>query len=113
MHTYQRTKGRLDNGFSCHDVHGTEHEANLRKPAGEICLDCRGPNSQNAPHAASIEQYTHHAPGSTGSQCVACHMPQIEQTIADVNVRSHTFQFITPAKTEALKIPNACTGLSH
>lgn len=95
--------------FSCHDVHGTENAANLRKPSGELCLDCHGPTSQNGPHAASIEQHTHHAPGSPGSACVACHMPKIEQTIADVNVRSHTFHFVTPAKTDSLKIPNACT----
>jgi hypothetical protein len=35
-------------------------------------------------------------------------MPKIEQTIADVNVRAHTFRFITPAESDALKIPNAC-----
>ena len=35
-------------------------------------------------------------------------MPKIEQTIADVNVRSHTFRFVTPAETETLKVPNAC-----
>jgi hypothetical protein len=37
-------------------------------------------------------------------------MPKIEQTIADINVRSHTFKFITPKMTEQLKIPNPCTG---
>jgi len=37
-------------------------------------------------------------------------MPKIEQTIADINVRAHTFKFITPATTEALKVPNACAG---
>jgi len=35
-------------------------------------------------------------------------MPKIEQTIADINVRSHTFRFISPAETVSLKIPNAC-----
>ena len=35
-------------------------------------------------------------------------MPKIEQTIADINVRAHTFKFITPASTETLKVPNAC-----
>ena len=35
-------------------------------------------------------------------------MPKIEQTIADINVRSHTFKFITPATTESLKVPNPC-----
>ena len=37
-------------------------------------------------------------------------MPKIEQTIADVNVRAHTFRFITPATTEKLKVPNACAA---
>ncbi|HZV60602.1 MAG TPA: cytochrome c3 family protein, partial [Candidatus Eremiobacteraceae bacterium] len=31
--------------FSCHDVHGTEHNAQLRKPADQLCLDCHGPLS--------------------------------------------------------------------
>jgi hypothetical protein len=80
----------------------------LRKPVKEICLTCHGPNTQNGPHAASLEAHTHHKADSTGSECVACHMPKIEQTIADVNVRSHTFHFVTPGQTDALKIPNAC-----
>ena len=37
-------------------------------------------------------------------------MPKVEQTIADVNVRSHTFRFITPAMTETYKLPNPCTS---
>jgi hypothetical protein len=36
-------------------------------------------------------------------------MPKIEQTIADVNVRSHSFKFITPSMTDQYKIPNPCT----
>ena len=44
-----------------------------------------------------------------GDECIGCHMPKIEQTIADVNVRSHTFKFIPPASTDLLKVPNACT----
>jgi predicted CXXCH cytochrome family protein len=94
--------------FSCHDVHGTENAAQLREPPGEMCFACHGANTQNGPHAASIEEHTHHKAGSTGSQCIACHMPKIEETIADVNVHAHTFRFITPAETDAYKIPNAC-----
>jgi formate-dependent nitrite reductase cytochrome c552 subunit len=56
----------------------------------------------------TVEQHPHHAEASAGSQCVACHMPKIEQTIADVNVSSHTFHFVYPEWTERLKIPNAC-----
>jgi predicted CXXCH cytochrome family protein len=94
--------------FSCHDVHGTPNDAVLWKPAKEICLDCHGPNTPNGPHAPTIEAHTHHKPDSTGNQCIACHMPKIEQTIADVNVRSHTFKFITPGQTDVLKVPNPC-----
>src|ERR1700676_1573026 len=97
---------------SCHDPHGSENDAMLIKPVNAICSTCHGPNSQNGPHAPTIQAHTHHAPGSAGSECVACHMPRIEQTIADVNVRAHTFKFITPAESDALKIPNAC-NLCH
>ena len=96
--------------FSCHDPHGSDNDAALRKPVGEVCMSCHGVNTQNGPHAVSIEAHTHHKADSTGSQCVACHMPQIEQTIADVNVRAHTFHFITPGETDAMKIPNACNS---
>ncbi len=94
--------------FSCHDPHGSDNDAMLRRPAGAICLTCHGPNTQNGPHAATIEQHTHHAANSPGSACVACHMPKIEQTIADVNVSSHTFRFVYPDRTDSLKVPNAC-----
>jgi predicted CXXCH cytochrome family protein len=93
---------------TCHDPHGTTNDASLRKPAKTLCLDCHGPNSPNGPHAATLEAHTHHQANSAGSECIACHMPKIAQTIADVNVRSHTFRFVSPAKTETLGIPNAC-----
>ena len=96
--------------FSCHDVHGTANNADLLKPANVICLNCHGPQSPNGPRAATIEAHTHHAAGSRGSECVACHMPAIQQTIADINVRAHTFKFIPPSATEQYKIPNACTS---
>ena len=96
--------------FSCHDPHGSDNNAMLRRPVNEMCLSCHGPNTQNGPHAVSIEAHTHHAPNSAGSECVACHMPKIEQTLADVNVRSHTFRFVYPAEGELAKIPNACNA---
>jgi predicted CXXCH cytochrome family protein len=94
--------------FSCHDVHGTKYRAQLREPPEEMCFACHGTNTQNGPHTATIEEHTHHKSGGPGSQCIACHMPQIEETIADVNVRAHTFRFITPAETDTYGIPNPC-----
>ncbi len=99
--------------FTCHDVHGTEYPAQLRKPANVLCLDCHGPGSPNGPRSATLEQHTHHAANSAGSECIACHMPKIAQTIGDVNVRSHTFRFVTPAKTDELQSPERLQRLPH
>jgi predicted CXXCH cytochrome family protein len=95
--------------FSCHDPHGTQNEAMLRQPVKEICSSCHSVGNQNGPHTASLEEHTHHKPGSTGSQCVACHMPKILPELAGGPfISTHTFKFVTPAQTESLKIPNAC-----
>ena len=96
---------------SCHDVHGTDNYAQLRKPAAKLCLDCHAPTSPNGPHTATLEEHTHHKDGSPGSQCVACHMPKIEtQGVPGAFVSSHTFRFITPSMTEKYKMPNPCTS---
>jgi predicted CXXCH cytochrome family protein len=94
--------------FNCHDVHGTANYAELRLPPNQICLTCHGPGMPNGPRTATLEEHTHHRAGTPGSECVSCHMPAIETTIANVNVHAHTFAFITPAMTEKYKIPNAC-----
>jgi predicted CXXCH cytochrome family protein len=95
--------------FSCHDVHGTDNNADLLRPANVMCLTCHGPKSPNGPHTATIEAHTHHTAGSPGNECVGCHMPKIETEIGDVMVRSHTFRFISPVLTDRSKVPNACT----
>ena len=97
--------------FSCHDSHGTDHYAQLRKSADKLCLDCHAPMSTHGPMAVSIEAHTRHKAGSTGSACIACHMPKIAtEGVPGAFVRSHTFNFITPAMTDDYKMPNACTS---
>jgi len=96
--------------FDCHDVHGTENYAQLRKPPGRLCMDCHGPQSPNGPRTATLEGHTHHKADSTGSQCVTCHMPAIEsEGVPNTDVHAHTFRFITPAMTIKYGIPNPCT----
>ena len=96
--------------FDCHDVHGTANNADTVDPPRTLCLTCHGPGSPNGPHnAKTIEEHTHHRAGSPGNDCVECHMPKIAQEMGDVNVRSHTFAFITPSMTDEYKIPNPCT----
>jgi predicted CXXCH cytochrome family protein len=96
---------------SCHDVHGTAHYAQLRKPANQICLDCHGPSSPNGPHAPTLEEHSHHKDGSPGNECVSCHMPAIEtQGVPGAFVHAHTFRVITPGMTDKYGIPNPCTS---
>jgi predicted CXXCH cytochrome family protein len=95
--------------FSCHDVHGTENNADLLKPPSVLCLQCHGPSSPNGPRPAGIA-HTHHVPGSAGNECIGCHMPKIQTTIGDVKVHSHTFRFIAPTPVQPAKMPDSCTA---
>jgi hypothetical protein len=74
-------------------------------------MTCHGPDGSAGPAIlkGSIAEHTHHAANSPASQCSACHMPKIEQTLGDNMVSDHTFQFISPRLTEQFKIPNPCT----
>jgi len=94
--------------FDCHQVH-SDTLSNLPVKGNELCLSCH--TRQNpAGLKGTVSEHTHHAQGSAGSQCTACHMPRIEQTIKDNFVAAHTFRFITPKETEQSGIPNACTS---
>ena len=95
--------------WDCHDVHGTENNADLIKPAQSLCLTCHGPESPAGPRGTTLAQHTQHS-ADKGVECVDCHMPSIARTIGDINVRSHTFRFISPASTEKYGIPNPCTS---
>ena len=95
--------------YACHDTHGTGHEADLRLPGNEVCTQCHSAALQPGPRG-SLTFHTQHAENSEGSKCVACHMPAIQATIANVNVRSHTFKFISPAISERYGVPNPCTS---
>jgi predicted CXXCH cytochrome family protein len=95
--------------YACHDSHGTSESALLRVPGNEMCLQCHGPQRPAGP-GLTPEAHSHHGAKSPGNVCVACHMPEIATTIADVKVRSHTFAFISPAMTDKYKIPNPCTS---
>ncbi len=97
--------------FDCHEVHSDANEANLIAVGNALCLQCHGASAKNAAGLrGTVVEHTHHAAGSKGSECVACHMPKIAITIKDNNVASHTFRFITPTLTEQSGVPNPCTS---
>ena len=94
--------------FDCHQVH-SDTVSNLPVRGNELCLTCH--TKQNAAGlSGTVPEHTHHAENSAGSQCTACHMPRIEQTIKDNFVAAHTFRFITPLETEQMGVPNPCTS---
>jgi predicted CXXCH cytochrome family protein len=95
--------------FDCHQVHSNQNESNLNLPGNALCLECHNKNNP-AGLRGTVSEHTHHAGNSAGSQCVACHMPAIEQTIKGNYVAAHTFRFITPTETDQSGIPNPCTS---
>jgi predicted CXXCH cytochrome family protein len=94
---------------NCHDVHSNQNTASLIEKGNQVCLSCHTKDNP-AGLKGTVSQHTHHAENSAGSQCVACHMPKIEQTIKDNFVHAHTFRFISPSDTVASGIPNPCTS---
>lgn len=97
--------------MKCRNLSSTfaENYPQLRKPPEKISLDCHGAESPNGAHAATLEEHTHHKAGSVGSQCVACHMPNIEtEGVPDSFVSANTFRFITPPETDKYKVPSPC-----
>jgi Flp pilus assembly protein TadD len=80
----------------CHDVHST----GLHASGNELCRRC---------HDASLAapEHTHHAPGSPGAECAACHMPVTVYMARDPR-RDHSFLLPDPAATDELGVPNPC-----
>jgi predicted CXXCH cytochrome family protein len=95
--------------FDCHQVHSPQNASNLITVGNALCLTCHTPDNP-AGLKGTVSEHTHHAANSPGSQCTACHMPLIEQTIKDNYVAAHTFRFISPLETDQSGIPNPCTS---
>lgn len=93
--------------FDCHQVHSNQHPSNLAIGGNALCLACHT-RSNPAGLRGTVSEHTHHAEASTGSQCTACHMPKIAQTLGDNYVSSHTFRFVSPRLTRQFGIPNPC-----
>jgi hypothetical protein len=96
------------------------------------CIDCHAPHEATGPqwprspqqddasctrcHSQfgsddEIARHTHHAAGSSGSRCMNCHMPRINEGLQDV-VRTHTIFSPTNAEMIEANHPNAC-NLCH
>src|SRR5216683_62470 len=95
--------------IDCHEPHRAIGEVWSRTPDQDdkSCLRChehyREPEARRA--------HTHHAPGSEGSRCMNCHMPQVNEGL-DTVVRTHTIFSPTKAISIEKNGPNAC-NLCH
>ncbi len=94
----------------CHDPHSTQ----IKLEGNALCQQChkeqppkeRFPNLQ-AKNYDSPEHH-HHQPGSTGAQCVSCHMPQKTYMVVDPR-RDHSLRIPRPDLAEKDSSPDACT----
>lgn len=92
-------------GVRCGDCH-QPHSAKTILPGNALCQRCHAGGANRAP-VINPATHTFHRAGSTGSQCVNCHMPQT--TFMQRHPRhDHGFTIPDPLLTEELGIPNAC-----
>jgi len=88
------------NGVVCSDCHNP-HTAELKLPVETLCLQCH-----QSDNYASTKHHKH-PEGSTGAQCVNCHMP--ETTYMEIDARrDHGFHIPTPELAKQLGTPDTC-----
>ncbi len=83
--------------INCHDAHTMK----VKQPLNTVCFSC------HAPSVFDVQEHTHHAVASTGSQCVNCHMPVTNYMMIDER-RDHSIRIPRPDLSEKLNTPNAC-----
>lgn len=99
--------------LACHATHG-----DFAAIPNEWVAD---PVTYNADIAAVVTQHTHHTYDPTGtgaSRCSKCHNPKIAKSAVAYDIHSHTFEPISPYKTDIFQndgngMPNACAASCH
>lgn len=96
-------KGGMTCG-SCHSMHRGDPRGQLRPdlPGDAACLPCHERIARDVPG------HTKHAGSSTGSSCVACHMPRIVYGILALH-RSHRIEVPDARRDGESGRPHACT----
>jgi hypothetical protein len=100
--------------LSCHSMH---QQADDPRPVSEwaddqlkpgmrgnlACIQCH----ERFESEQSLTAHTHHAPGSSGSECQNCHMPYTTYGLLKA-IRSHTIDNPSVTESAASGRPNAC-----
>jgi len=90
---------------SCHTMHAGD-------AAGQLAPDRLGDRACTQCHAElarDVRAHTHHAPASSGSRCVECHMPRIVYGVLEIH-RSHRVEVPDVARDVEGGRPDACTA---
>jgi len=99
-------------GVSCFDCHNP-HTLKIREKNNNLCTRCHQETPPNQQFSTLIsKQYdspSHHfhSIGSTGSQCINCHMPETTYMQVDPR-RDHSFSIPRPDVSKKWNVPNAC-----
>ncbi len=98
-------KGGRFSCTSCHKMHAGDIKGQI-EPAmrGDgACTQCHAAIGQN------ITAHTHHAPASSGSRCLDCHMPRMVYGVLTIH-RSHRVESPDVRRDVEGGRPNACTA---
>lgn len=91
-------------GIRCTDCHDP-HTTRLKAEGNQLCVSCH----THTPAKYDTSGHHFHPTGSTGSQCVECHMPETPYMEVDYR-RDHSLRVPRPDLSVELGTPNACTG---
>jgi predicted CXXCH cytochrome family protein len=100
-------------GLRCSDCHDP-HSLRLRAEGNALCTRCHSETPDPRfpslrARAYDAPAHHHHALGSQGARCVACHMP--ERTYMAVDARhDHSLRIPRPDLSARLGTPNACAA---
>jgi len=89
-------------GVTCSDCHDP-HSLKLREPGNQVCAQCHLPAKYDA------TTHTHHASGTPGAACAACHMPTTTYMVVDPR-HDHSMRIPRPDLAAAVGAPNACNN---
>lgn len=98
-------------GVTCLDCHN-HHTAELKLPQEDnsLCMRCHASGTPvNGTPSPVINPAEHSpcTPGSTGTRCVECHMPESPYMARDPR-RDHSFNSPDPVLSAELGLPNTC-----
>jgi Flp pilus assembly protein TadD len=89
-------------GVTCSDCHDP-HSLKLRTAGNAVCAQCHQPARFDA------ASHTHHAAGTSGAACTACHMATTTYMVVDPR-HDHSLRIPRPDLSVRLGVPNACNA---